>query len=373
MNSSLDIRDLTDPCAGPHAVALVADALEQELGRDVPVRRYVGPRIVSVSDNYDRLGYRPDDVTRGRRYTRYLDDDRMLRSHTTAHLPDLLADPSTRAAGDILLSVPGMCYRRDVIDRHHVAEPHQHDLWRVRAGGPPLAEVDLRDMIARVVALVAPGRRWHTPDSPHPYTTGGREIRVDVDGEDIEIGECGLIRPSLLWEAGLGPEASGLAMGLGLDRLVMLVKGIPDVRLLRATDPRIASQMCDLSPYRPVSSRPPVRRDLSIAVDDPDPELLGDRIRERLGAEARVIESIDILAQTPYEQLPASARTRMGMGPGQCNMLLRLVLRDHDHTLTDAQANRVRDLVYAGLHAGRVGEWTAALPIRNARVSRHGH
>ncbi|HEY1485924.1 MAG TPA: hypothetical protein VGF84_07455 [Micromonosporaceae bacterium] len=86
-----------------------------------------------------------------------------------------------------------------------------------------------------------------------------------------------------------------------------------------------------------------------------------------------MIESIDILAQTPYEQLPASARTRMGMRPGQCNMLLRLVLRDHDHTLTDAQANGVRDLVYAGLHEGRVGEWTAALPIRNARVSRHGH
>lgn len=49
--------------------------------------------------------------------------------------------------------------------------------------------------------------------------------------------------------------------------------------MLRTTDPRIASQMLDLGPYAPVSSMPPVRRDLSVAMDAvPDPELLGDRI-----------------------------------------------------------------------------------------------
>ncbi|HEY2792189.1 MAG TPA: hypothetical protein VGJ28_07540 [Micromonosporaceae bacterium] len=347
--------DLTLPEHGPHAIQLMIDALERELGSDIEVRRHVGAPIVSVADNYDRLRYRADDITRSRRYTRYVDDEHLMRSHTTAHLPGLLADPATHAAGDVLLSVPGMCYRRDVIDRHHVAEPHQHDLWRVRTSGPPLGDADLREMIARVAGLVAPGRGWHTPDSPHPYTTGGREIMVD----DVEIGECGLIHPQLLADAGLGPGASGLAMGLGLDRLVMMVKGIPDVRLLRATDERIASQMLDLEPYRPVSNRPPIRRDLSIAIDDPDPELLGDRIRDRLGVEVGIVEEIVVLADTPYEQLPAVARTRMGMRPGQHNLLLRLVLRDHSRTLTDAQANRVRDLVYAGVHEGSMGEWTA--------------
>ncbi len=39
---------------------------------------------------------------------------------------------------------------------------------------------------------------------------------------------------------------SGLAMGLGLDRLLMLRKRLPDIRLLRAGDPRIAGQMRDL-------------------------------------------------------------------------------------------------------------------------------
>jgi hypothetical protein len=32
---------------------------------------------------------------------------------------------------------------------------------------------------------------------------------------------------------------------MGLDRMLMLVKGIPDIRLLRSADPRIAGQMRD--------------------------------------------------------------------------------------------------------------------------------
>ena len=49
---------------------------------------------------------------------------------------------------------------------------------------------------------------------------------------------------------GAGVEGTGLAMGLGLDRILMLRKGIADIRLLRAEDPRIAGQMGDLAVYR---------------------------------------------------------------------------------------------------------------------------
>lgn len=39
-----------------------------------------------------------------------------------------------------------------------------------------------------------------------------------------------------------------LALGMGLDRLLMLTKGIPDIRLLRSNDPRVSSQILDLAP-----------------------------------------------------------------------------------------------------------------------------
>jgi len=41
------------------------------------------------------------------------------------------------------------------------------------------------------------------------------------------------------------------------------------------------------------------------------------------------------------------------------NLLVRVVLRPFDRTLTDAEANTLRDRVYAGLHRGRVMTWAS--------------
>lgn len=340
----MNIRDLTDPAAGPHAMQLIVDAIVAALA-DVPVILHRGDPVVSVRDHYDRLRYPADAVTRDRRYSRYLNPDHMLRAHTTAHVPALLRDLSDNPRPDVLLAVPGMCYRRDVIDRHHVGEPHQLDLWRI---GPSLGEADLTAMIERVVGAVLPGHVVTTPPSPHPYTLDGREIYVD----GVEVGECGLAHPEVLAAAGLPPSTTGLAMGLGLDRLTMLVKGIGDIRLLRSADPRVAAQMADLSPYRPVSSMPPIRRDISVAVDaEVDAEVLGDRVRSALGAEVESLEEMAILSETPYAELPVVARERLGIRAGQKNVLLRLVVRSHDRTLTAAEANDLRDRVSGALTA----------------------
>ena len=152
-------------------------------------------------------------------------------------------------------------------------------------------------------------------------------------------------------------------MGLGLDRLVMLRKGLDDIRLLRSTDPRIAERMLDLEPYRPVSCMPPVRRDLSIVVADTVvAEELGDRVRSALDERAAAVESVQALAETPYQALPEAARARLGIRPGQKNVLLRVVLRDLDRTLTAEEANVLRDEIYAALHEGPVHEWARGQP-----------
>ena len=121
--------------------------------------------------------------------------------------------------------------------------------------------------------------------------------------------------------------------------------------------------MLDLAPYPPVSAMPPVRRDLSLAMDDvPDPELLGDRVRDLLGDAALSVESVEVVAATPVAKLPAVARERLGARAGQCNVLVRVVLRDLDRTLTADEANLLRDRVYAGLHRGTVWQWAAGGP-----------
>lgn len=367
----LCLPDLTDPSTGPHALQVAVERIERRVATaaGVPLHRHRPNPVVPVADNYDRLGYPPDAAARDARYSRYLTADLMLRAHTSAAMPGLHEGVATGdlhpSEDDLVLSVAGLTYRRDVVDRQHVGEPHQLDLWRVRRGGAPLTVADLEAQVAAVVAAVLPGRRWRTEPRVHPYTRDGRQIDVATDAGDwVEVGECGRTHPEVLRRSGLDPATvSGLAMGLGVDRLVMLAKGLDDIRLLRATDPRIAGQMRDLSPYVPVSSMPPVRRDLSLAMDAaPDPELLGDVVREVLGGDAAAVEHVEVVSTTPMTALPAAARDRIGGRDGQVNVLVRVVLRDLDRTLTAGEANDLRDRIYAALHRGSVSQWAGGQP-----------
>jgi phenylalanyl-tRNA synthetase alpha chain len=181
-----------------------------------------------------------------------------------------------------------------------------------------------------------------------------------VDGAWVELLECGLAAGHVLRAGGLDPaEWSGLALGVGLDRALMLRKGIADIRLLRSADPRVAAQMLDLEPYTEVSAMPPTRRDLSIAVGgELTAQELGDRIRERVDPGLiETVEEVAVLAETPAAELPPQAIARIGLRHGQKNVLLRLVLRHPTRTLTAEEANRARNAVYAAIHEGGVHQW----------------
>lgn len=366
LRRALAIRDLSDPAQGLHAVQLVLDAVVGALagGWGCPVAVERASAVVSVQDNYDRLHYPPDGAARDARHTRYVSATHLLRTQTSAMVPPALRRWARAGAvpDDVLLVCPGVVYRRDAIDRLHSGEPHQVDLWRIRRGAL-LGPNDLAEMIRSVTRAAAPGRPVSLLPAVHPYTLDGREIDVGDRGAWVEVGECGLALPALLAECGLPPDASGLAMGLGLDRLVMLAKGLDDIRLLRSEDPRVAAQMGDLEPWRPVSRHPPVRRDLSVAVArDATAEELGDRVRLALGARAADVEEITVRGETSAEALPEVARERLGLSPGQKNVLLRLTLRAIGRTLTDREANQLRDEVYAAVHEGTRWEWACGRP-----------
>ena len=365
IGTHLALRDLTDPGAGPHAMqTLLTAAVDAVASRwNCPTRLCRLRPLVSVEDNYDRLGYETGDITRDARYTRYTSETTMLRSHTSAGVPLALRALAREQSPpeDLLLVLPGLTYRRDVIDRLHVGTPHQVDLWRIRRGAP-VSTAELHDMIAEVVTAVLPDARWRTQPATHPYTRAGRQVDVRAGKDWVELAECGLAADHVLGLAGLDPaEWSGLALGMGLDRAVMLRKQLPDIRLLRGSDPRIAGQMLDLDRWQPVSAQPPARRDLSLVIDPPvEDELLGDRARSALGTDADLLESLNLLAVTPSADLPAAARQRLGIRPDQANVLVRVVLRPLDRALTDAEANELRDRIYAGLHQGPHMEWARA-------------
>ncbi len=330
---ALNVRDLTDPAQGPHAMQLLIADLKAALPDTREVRHHP---LVPVEHNYEHLGYPEDAITRDARYTRYVSETCMLRSHTTAMIPPALKD----AQPDVTLLCPGLVYRRDAVDRLHTGTPHQLDLWRITRGEEPL-----EDLIHTVVTTVLPGKRYRTTEAEHPYTTGGRQVDVWHDGRWVEIGECGYAARHVLKD-----HPHGLAMGLGLDRLVMLRKGVPDIRLLRTEDPRVASQLLDLTGYRPISRHPAATRDISIVADgDADAETLGDRIRS-LDPQG-LVEEVEILSETPARELPEHVRHRLNAGPGQKNVLIRVTMRAPERTLTDRETNELRDRLLQGLRA----------------------
>ena len=107
-------------------------------------------------------------------------------------------------------------------------------------------------------------------------------------------------------------------------------------------------------PYR--RSRPaPHRRgplDRRSRFDD-DEETLGDRFREALGADASATRRSGCFPPPPTSSYPLRPRSAASeRKPEQKNLLVRVVLRDLDKTLTNETANALRDRIYRAIHQG---------------------
>ena len=254
----LSIKDLTDPVNGVHAINLVVDKIANCLastpGWPKPeIRR--GSPITTIADNFDRL-YLPIDSIG----SWYVTEDKILRFHTTCMIPDILQEVKSKGLEDYVVLCPGICYRRGVVDREHIGEFHQIDIWRIRKGTSKLMRPELIKFIETVIYCVLPKVKYRTQEVKYPYILNGLKVELEIKDRWLGVIGCGEVHPQLLMDANLDPaEYSGLAMGIGLDRLVMIIKGIDNIKLLRIKDPYISRQMTNLEPYEPVSKYPSIR------------------------------------------------------------------------------------------------------------------
>ncbi|MDJ0772485.1 MAG: hypothetical protein QNJ49_03505 [Mastigocoleus sp. MO_167.B18] len=336
--------DLTNPANGIHTINLIVYKIAESLYEsDYPEPIiWLSSPITTVTNNFDKLYFPTESLSRSPKYTRYLSKDTLLRTHTTAIMPEIL--PYLQEEN--LIIHPGICYRRDVVDKRHVGEPHQMDVWLIsRDFKGHLSKVRF---IENILHAILPNVSYRLNETSHPYTLNGLEIEVLVDGKWIEIGECGDARPDLLQ-----PGYIGLASGWGLDRLAMLVKGIDDIRLLRSTHPQIATQMTNLETYQAVSNQPSISRDLSIVTSlDTELEDICEQITEVLADDLELLASVDILSETNYHQLPQKAIQRLGIQPNQKNLLVRMTFQSLHTSITNQKANILRDMVYQKIHQG---------------------
>jgi phenylalanyl-tRNA synthetase alpha chain len=360
IQQALSVTDLTESDSPVHAVRLMVNEIIEGLIRGGWPRADIqtGPRIVSAEENYGLLGYDPAEITLGSEHTRWVSEHSLLRTQTTSQIPAALQRAAQeRKVGEMmLLAAPGITFRRDSRDRWHCAEPHQMDIWVL--GDPDLSDREhLLRLVGDILKAAVPDKPWVYSDSPHHYTEGGIEVNVWNDGANVEVLECGVIATSLLRRLEIDPlRHGGLALGMGLDRLTMLRKGIPDIRLLRDANERVQAQMRDLRPWRPVSRLPSISRDISLAVSPGlSEEVLTERMLQAAGECSGWIEEMQIKGRWVSSELPPQAIERLGLLAGQENVLLRVVLRDCSRSITTAEANALYEKIQSALHEGSPG------------------
>ncbi len=360
VNEALELADLTELDEPVHAIGLlVGEVLAGLATKGWPVGKLLrGPRIVTAQDNYGLLGYDPVEVTLGSEHTRWVDEHSLLRTQTTSLIPGALQRIAHVRKPEelVLLAAPGITFRRDSRDRWHCAEPHQMDIWVL--GDTALSTRErLLKLVGDILECAVPNMPWVHSPSPHHYTEGGIEVNVISQEQPVEVLECGCIAPSLLLRLGLDPaKHGGLALGMGLDRLTMLRKGIPDIRLLRDPNERVQAQLHDLHPWTPVSRLPSITRDISLAVTPGlSEEVLTEKMLVAAGEHSSWIEEMQVKGRWAMEDLPNQAVERLGLLKGQENVLLRVVLRDCSRSITTQEANALYERIQAALHEGAEG------------------
>jgi phenylalanyl-tRNA synthetase alpha chain len=322
-------------------------ALQKKHGAGLEAR---GPWAIDAAAIWDKLGYGQELASLDGRYTRWLEDRKALRSQTSALIPQALSSLAQSGWEGGVLIAPGRVWRRDLRDKIHIGEPRQMDIWILRPNWRPGAD-DLIDLAELVVHGAAPKASWTAKPAVHPYTEQGIEVDAMWEGRPLEILEAGLASERLLHACGL-EGWGGLAMGVGLDRLCMIEKSLPDIRLLDDPDPKAACQMGDLLPWRPWSRQPGCQRDISVAVDSSlDAERVVDMAAGAL-TRPEWLEGVDVVGRWEPSDLPAPALAKLGLAPGQSNWLLRLRLRDWRGSIPKGDADAQARLAWDALHQG---------------------
>jgi phenylalanyl-tRNA synthetase alpha chain len=229
--------------------------LTQMLDRAIQIFRRMGfaladgPDIETEWHCFDALNTPPEHPARNEQDTFFLQDGRLLRTHTsTVQIRAMQSAPPP-----IRVIAPGAAYRRDEVDATHSAQFHQIEGLYVDEN---VSVADLKGALEFFFHELF-GTDTAVRFRPHyfPFTEPSFEIDVRSKalkgGEQwIEVAGSGMVHPAVFEEVDLArgddayaPEKwTGFAFGLGMDRLAMILFGIPDIRLFAQNDLRFLKQ-----------------------------------------------------------------------------------------------------------------------------------
>jgi len=208
-----------------------------------------GPDIEDEFHCFDALNTPADHPARNEHDTFYFSDGRLLRTHTST----VQIRTMEKSAPPIRIIAPGAAYRRDEIDATHLAQFTQMEGLYVDEG---VSLADLKGTLEFFFRELF-GNDAKFRFRPHffPFTEPSFEVDIKstaLGAADrwLEIAGCGMVDPAVYNEVNskrgdrvFDPEKyTGFAFGFGLDRLAMIMSGVPDIRYFTDSDQRFLSQ-----------------------------------------------------------------------------------------------------------------------------------
>jgi phenylalanyl-tRNA synthetase alpha chain len=208
-----------------------------------------GPEVELDWYNFEALNIPPEHPARDDWDTFYVTDEVLLRPHTSPGQIRVME----KTQPPIRIVVPGRCFRRDTEDATHFSMFHQIEGLMVDEGVSfgdlkAVLHIFLQELFRQEVELrFEPDFFPFTEPSAQVHCTcvicRGDGCRTCSYSGWVELLGAGMVDPNVFEAVGYDPERyTGLAFGVGLDRLAMLKHQIPDGRLLFQNDVRFLRQ-----------------------------------------------------------------------------------------------------------------------------------
>ena len=196
-----------------------------------------GSEIVTEFENFDSVNIPSNHPARDMQDTFWLDDGRVLKTHTSAMQNKMLK----KYGSEFRAIFPGRCFRNEAVDASHENTFFQVEGMMVGADisianliyfmRTALSAVFKKDIKVRLrpgfFAFVEPGFEL---DASCVFCDDGGCGLCKGSGW-IEFCGCGMIHPNVLEMGGVDPKKyQGFAFGFGLTRLAMMKYGISEIR-----------------------------------------------------------------------------------------------------------------------------------------------
>ncbi len=245
--------DLTAPAPGVvpgslHPITQVQREIE-ELFVSLGFAVLDGPEVETEYYNFDALNIPADHPARDMQDTFWLNDGRLLRTHTSPVQVRALE----KLGPPLKMIAPGRVFRNEEVD-----PSHEHTFYQLE-GMMVDRNVSVSHLIYFMKTLLSAVFRREVTVRLRPgffpfvepgfeldiqcLICGGSGCPVCKQSGWVELLPCGLVHPAVLRYSKVDPEKwSGFAFGLGLTRLAMMRYAIDDIRLFASGDLRFLKQ-----------------------------------------------------------------------------------------------------------------------------------